>query len=110
MRDGEPNGVLVESSIGTRCFFLNQVAFIINSTKLNKYSYNALLGALESQGKLDVIDVFFYDSKAPDDLLSDCVKTYKKIVFAFSFFTTQIWDIYPELKRIRKNSVTELSL
>ena len=74
-------------------------------TSLNKYSINALLGALENSCELfDIIDIGFFTK--PADIYADIddLKKYEIIIAAFSFFTPQIWNVYDlitQLKLIR---------
>lgn len=74
-------------------------------TSLNKYSVNALLGALENTCELlDVIDIGFFTK--PSDIYTDIdnLKKYETIIAAFSFFTPQIWNVHDlvnQLKPIR---------
>lgn len=78
-------------------------AFVLYYSKENRYSYNALLGALESTNEHANIDVFFYDPKKPDDAaLDECIKNYKYVILGLSFFTSQVWDIYKFVKHIRE--------
>lgn len=81
---------------------MNSIATIIYQTNQNKYSYNALLGALETTKLLNKIDVLFYRPGEDNlDLLQQYIDGHKKVVFMFSFFTTQIWDIYNEIRIIK---------
>ena len=82
---------------------MNKTALVIYSTKENRYSFNALLGALESTEEHTFMDVFFYDPKKSDEsLLDDCVARFEHVVFAFSFFTTQVWDVYRFLIKVKE--------
>jgi len=77
--------------------------FVIYYTKENRYSYNALLGALDSTGVLDSIEVKLYDPKKSDDtIIDECLSTFDKVVLGISFFTTQVWDTYKEVQRLRR--------
>jgi len=75
------------------------------NTSLNKYSVNALLGALENSCELfDIIDIGFFTK--PADIYADIddLKKHEIIIAAFSFFTPQIWnvhDLITQLKSIR---------
>ena len=81
---------------------MNKTALVTYSTKENRYSFNALLGALESTEEHNFMDVFFYDPKKSDEsLLDDCVARFDHVVFAFSFFTTQVWDIYRFISNLK---------
>ncbi len=78
-------------------------ALVFYYTKLNKYSIHALLGALESKKILNEIPVCFLNKKETilDDL-KKLVSIYSRVLLGFSFFTPQIWDIYPLIKEIKK--------
>lgn len=72
------------------------------NTSLNKYSVNALLGALENSCELfDIIDIDFFNKTADIHKSVDDLKKYEKVIAAFSFFTPQIWDVY--------NMITQLA-
>lgn len=78
-------------------------AFVLYYTKQNRYSYNALLGALESTNEHKYIDVFFYDPKKENGtILDECLKNYENVVLAISFFTTQVWEVYGFILQIRE--------
>lgn len=78
-------------------------AFVLYYTKQNRYSYNALLGALESTDEHLGIDVFFYDPKKKDDtILDECLKNYRHVIFGVSFFTSQIWEVYKMILHLKE--------
>jgi len=69
--------------------------------KQNKYSINALIGALESKDYLKKIDIFLCQEELPEFILS-LKKKYKKIGVAFTFFTSQIFLISSLVRHIRQ--------
>jgi B12-binding domain/radical SAM domain protein len=80
-----------------------KIAFVIYYNKVNKYSFNALIGALESEKNLNDIKVFFISIK--EELLKDLkyiIEKYEKIILGISFFTTQLWEVFKLIKTIRK--------
>lgn len=80
-----------------------KIAFVIYYNKVNKYSFNALIGALENEKNLNDIKVFFISTK--EELLKDLryiVEKYETIILGISFFTTQLWEIFELIKTIRK--------
>lgn len=82
---------------------MNKSAFILYYTKENRYSFNALIGALESFDTHKYVDVFFLNPKKDDDTIIDnCLLNYQRVVLGFSFFTTQIWDVYKVVLHLRK--------
>jgi len=79
------------------------IAFLIYYHKNNKYSFNALLGALEVDNISNRLDIFYI--KNEKDLLNQLdylVKRFKVIVLGFSFFTTQLWAISKLVKTINQ--------
>ncbi|MFX1337394.1 MAG: TIGR04013 family B12-binding domain/radical SAM domain-containing protein [Promethearchaeota archaeon] len=80
-----------------------KIAFIVYYNKVNKYSFNALIGALENEKNLEDIKVYFISTT--EELLRDLlqiVKDSEYIILGISFFTTQIWEIFNLMKIIRK--------
>ncbi|TFF89634.1 MAG: B12-binding domain-containing radical SAM protein, partial [Promethearchaeota archaeon] len=78
------------------------IAFVIYYHTNNKYSFNALVGALETE-EFDDIDIYFVKSK--DNLINNLKnlnRKYQKVILGISFFTTQLWDINRLLKTLIK--------
>lgn len=79
----------------------NSLALVLYYTKVNRYSFNALLGALErvdSEG----FDIYIIEDKHKlFSGLDELIGAYKNIVLAFSFHTPQLWDVYKTVKLIR---------
>ena len=81
---------------------MKKVALVVFDTKLNRYSFNALLGAIETEEALRDFPVYFIKDRSSlisgiAELLENC----KKIVLAFSFFTPQLWDIAEIVREIK---------
>jgi B12-binding domain/radical SAM domain protein len=74
-------------------------------TKNNRYSLNALFGALETD--LEILSqVSVATAYTKDELykiLSEVVSNYEKIVLLISFFTTQFFEVKEVIDCIRKN-------
>ena len=80
-----------------------KIAFLVFYHKYNKFSFNALIGALETSEIFNYIDIYFI--KKREDLfphLEGLIEKYEKVVLGISFFTTQLWEIYGLIKTIRK--------
>ena len=80
-----------------------KIAFLVFYHKYNKFSFNALVGALETNEIINHIDIYFISNK--EDLfphLEGLIEKYEKVVLGISFFTTQLWEIYGLIKTIRK--------
>jgi B12-binding domain/radical SAM domain protein len=72
----------------------SNLGLVLYYTKLNRYSFNALVGALETDPHFDGLPIYFIQEK--DELihgLEPILKIHEKVVVALSFFTTQLWDV-----------------
>ena len=79
------------------------ITFVAYYHKNNKYSFNALIGALETLEGFDDLDIHFIRSKeALLDSLKNLIERYEKVVLGISFFTTQLWEIYGLIKNLLK--------
>ncbi|MGQ4832326.1 MAG: TIGR04013 family B12-binding domain/radical SAM domain-containing protein [Candidatus Asgardarchaeia archaeon] len=77
------------------------LCIIFHYSKLNKTSYNVLLGALEKWNILNEVDVFLLKPKDFLSKIKKLVELYEKVVVAFSFMTTQIFDVIEKVTYIR---------
>ena len=80
------------------------IALVLYYTKENRYSFNALIGSVEKEKELlDKINIYFIIKKEElFEKLDSIVKEYKRIIVAFSFFTTQVWDMYSIIKNLKE--------
>lgn len=70
--------------------------------KTNRYGINALLGALEKSELIEKIPIYFF--KTENSLLkgiSEVLEKSNQVIIAFSFFTTQLWDIAGVIKALK---------
>jgi len=80
-----------------------ELAFVVYYHNDNKYSFNALIGALETDEIIKEIDIYYFKNK--DNLIFDIkniLQRYKSVVIGISFFTTQLWDVYELIKNLQK--------
>ncbi|MFX1447160.1 MAG: TIGR04013 family B12-binding domain/radical SAM domain-containing protein [Promethearchaeota archaeon] len=79
-----------------------KVAFVVFYQKKNIYSFNALTAAIETQPKLDNIELYFIRGykNLYNELEKICAK-HETIVLGISFFTTQLWAISELIKSLR---------
>ncbi|MEO0290875.1 MAG: TIGR04013 family B12-binding domain/radical SAM domain-containing protein [candidate division WOR-3 bacterium] len=78
-------------------------AFVIYYNKNNKYSFNALLGAIETEESLNNIKIYFIKNKKNFITeIEHIIKEHKKVIIGVSFFTTQLWDINKIVKTLRE--------
>lgn len=77
---------------------LNLVIFY---NKNNRYSFNSLLGAIEIEDRFKNINIIFVEKEEELFNLSELIDNNKKTIFAFSFFTTQIFDIFNIVRKLR---------
>ncbi|MEN2984680.1 MAG: TIGR04013 family B12-binding domain/radical SAM domain-containing protein [Dictyoglomaceae bacterium] len=81
-----------------------ELGLVIYYKKENRYSFNALLGALETQDFYKHITIYLFEKE--ENLLNNLktiIEKHNSVVLAFSFFTTQLWSIKSLIKNIRKN-------
>lgn len=85
------------------------IAFVAYYQKQNIYSFNALIGAIESDEGLRDIAIYYVRGK--QKLLKDLSKIIKKhliVVVGISFFTTQLWEINSLVKDLKKQYLNEI--
>jgi len=71
-----------------------KIAFVVYYHKLNFYSLNALVGALETQVELDDLKIYFLKKESLlVQKLEDIISQYEIIIVGISFLTTQIFEI-----------------
>jgi len=78
-------------------------AFVVYYQKQNIYSFNALIGAIETDNELKDINIYYVRGK--QNLFKELInikKQYKNVVLGISFFTTQLWMINSLVKDLRK--------
>jgi B12-binding domain/radical SAM domain protein len=79
-----------------------KIAFVAFYQKKNIYSFNALIGALETEEELEDINLYFIrGSENLDKELERICENHQKVVLGISFFTTQIWEINDLLQLLR---------
>ena len=81
----------------------NDMALILYYSKQNRYSFNALVGALETVEYFDNLKIYFI--RHENELISELghiTKRYEKVVIGISFFTTQLWDTSRIIKNLRE--------
>ena len=79
-----------------------KVAFVVFYQKNNIYSFNALIGALETEEELE--DIKYYFVRGSENLvnkLESICNNHQKVVLGISFFTPQLWEINDLLKLLR---------
>jgi len=79
-----------------------KIAFVIFYQKKNMYSFNTLIGALETVEELEDIKIYFIrGSENLENELERICENHQKVVLGISFFTTQLWEIKDLLKLLR---------
>ena len=88
---------------------IKDIAIINYYKKINRYSFNVLIGSLEIDNYFDDIDVYFIDN---DDEIINLVRKitdkYKNVVIAYSFSSPQIWEIYSSIIKLKKELKTDV--
>ena len=81
----------------------SKIALVLYYQKDNIFSFNALVGAVESESYLSGINIFFIRKK--EDLINKIKKLISsdvEVILGLSFFTTQIWEIHELVSLLRK--------
>ncbi|MFX0033937.1 MAG: TIGR04013 family B12-binding domain/radical SAM domain-containing protein [Candidatus Hermodarchaeota archaeon] len=80
-----------------------KIILICYYTKKNRYSFNALAGAIEINKELQDLRVLFPVSKdALITSISNSLGQYEKVIVGISFTSNQLWDIRDTLLELRK--------
>lgn len=78
-------------------------AFVIYYSKNNIYSFNAIIGALETDKFFDDLIIYIITNK--EELISglnNIIKRHNQIIIGFSFFTSQLWEIYDLISLLKE--------
>jgi len=84
-------------------------ALVLYYNKQNKYSFNALVGALETEKYFDNLKIYFINRE--NELISELeniIEKHEEAVVGISFFTTQLWDTYRIIRKLRKKYSNKL--
>lgn len=79
-----------------------KVAFVVYYQKQNIYSFNALIAAIETDHRLDDIEIYFI--RGFENLynkLEEIIDSHTITILGISFFTTQLWEISDLIKSLR---------
>jgi B12-binding domain/radical SAM domain protein len=82
---------------------MNNIALVLYYTTHNRYSFNALIGAIETVDDILNNDVYFLSTE--DRILTDIkdiINKYDKVVVLMSFFTSQVYHIYKIITALRE--------
>ncbi|MBN1365625.1 MAG: TIGR04013 family B12-binding domain/radical SAM domain-containing protein [Syntrophaceae bacterium] len=86
-------------------------ALVFYYTRENRYSYNALAGALETDEFFNDLPVYFLSQeKNFTEELHGIIKKNEITIVAFSFATPQLWQISSVVKNLRKKYKKQLTL
>jgi B12-binding domain/radical SAM domain protein len=79
-----------------------QTALVFPCPKPNRYSINALLGAIEADPALRDIEVFLVEEvEALHSCIGEIVGRYRKAIVGISFFSTQVRDVGGLISELR---------
>ena len=81
---------------------ISKCAIVFYYTKYNRYSFNALLGALESKPDLKELPIYFNYKSAELILnLKELLELYKKVVLCISILIDQFFEIIQLINEIQ---------
>jgi len=78
------------------------VGLVLYYSRENKYSFNALLGAIETRRNFDNLKIYFiYDAEELVLRLRDIIEQHEMVILGISLMTTQLWDIVYLMRKLR---------
>ena len=81
----------------------SKIALIFYYKRENRYSYNALAGAMEKDSEVRKINVYFLSNeKEIFNEIPIILKNHEKIIFGISFSTPQFWEIKDLVEKSKK--------
>lgn len=89
----------------------SELAIILFYKRENRYSFNAIAGAMENHTDIKSLDVYFIHSEK--DILHNLptiLENHKQAIFGCSFATTQFWDIQSLVKKVKEISKNKIIL
>jgi B12-binding domain/radical SAM domain protein len=78
-------------------------AFVVYYHKNNIYSFNAIIGALETDKFFNNFKIYFIPKK--QELINGLeviIKNHELVIVGFSFFTSQLWEVYHLISELKK--------
>ncbi|MFX1466889.1 MAG: TIGR04013 family B12-binding domain/radical SAM domain-containing protein [Promethearchaeota archaeon] len=80
-----------------------KVALVLFYSKQTRFSFNALVGALETDPYFDNLKIYFISNeKELISGLESIINKYEKAIIGISFCTPQLWDTYKLIRELRK--------
>ncbi len=81
----------------------NKIAFLVYYHKQNFYSFNAIIGAIETCEDLNELDIYFErENRNLIQELERIIPNYEIIIVGISFFTTQLFEIRDLISLLRR--------
>jgi len=78
-------------------------SLILYYDKPNRYSFNALVGAIETDDYIRDFNITFVpNAEGINNAIENVLARFKKIVVGFSFATTQLWNTHSLIKKLRE--------
>ena len=85
------------------CSLSRRVALLLYYQKFNRYSFNALVGAIEVTESLDYLPIFFAEtSQKLMGMLDGLLERFDRVVVAFSFMTCQLFEVMKVVHSVRR--------
>ena len=80
-----------------------KIILICYYTNKNKYSFNALAGAIETKKELKDLRILFpYNKENLISTINNTISLYEKVIIGISFSSNQLWDIQDTLLELRE--------
>lgn len=85
------------------------IALVVYYNKTNKYSFNALVGAVEADGYFGDLKIYFF--KTESELVEqskEILDSHPTVIIGISFFSTQLWEISSLVKQLKEKYVNKV--
>jgi B12-binding domain/radical SAM domain protein len=85
------------------------ICLVLYYNQNNKFSFNALIGAIETIEAFNTLKVYFLKKREVlIKVINELIEKYEKIIIGISFFTTQLWETYGLIKFLKKNHLDKI--
>jgi len=82
----------------------NDLALVFYYQRRNRYSFNALAGALEDEHRFNTLPTFFPTTEERlFSQLREVLLRHEKVILGISFFTIQLWETAALMSRLKKS-------
>jgi B12-binding domain/radical SAM domain protein len=79
------------------------IGLVLYYSRENRYSFNALVGAIETEDDFEDLKIYFiYNAEELVLKLRDIIEQHEMVIVGISFMTTQLWYIDSVMRKLRE--------